>query len=72
MNFRTPIVAYEEKGHRVAIFSTPPCVIVHVDDIELGPFFENMAAARKGATRDIDAKVKVATDEKAKKERKRG
>lgn len=65
MSFRTPIVAYEERGHRAAIYSTQPCVIAAVDGIELGPFFENMAAARSGVTRHINELEKS-------KEKKRG
>lgn len=65
MSFRTPIVAYEEKGHRAAIFSSPPCVFAEVDGIELGPFYQNMAAARGGVTRHINDLEKA-------KEKKRG
>lgn len=65
MNFRTPIVAYEERGHRAAIYPTPPCVIAAVDGIELGPFYETMAAARSGVTRHINELSKS-------KEKKRG
>jgi hypothetical protein len=58
MTWRTPIVAYEEKGHRVAIFSTPPCVFTVVDGIELGPFYQNMEAARKAVTKHINELMK--------------
>ncbi len=65
MSFRTPIVAYEEKGRRVAIYSAQPCVFAEVDDIELGPFYQNMVAARKAITKHIKELNKA-------KERKRG
>lgn len=58
-NFRQPIVAYDERGHAVSIFASPPCVFVEVDSKELGPFYENMAAARRGATRNIDEILKA-------------
>lgn len=64
MSWRTPIVAYEERGHRAAIFSTQPCVIATVDDIEIGPFYEDMAAARKGVSRQIDGIIKVEKEKK--------
>lgn len=58
MSFRSPIVAYEEKGHGVKIYPAPPCVFAEVDGIELGPFYENMAAARKMITKHIEQKEK--------------
>ncbi len=65
VNFRTPIVAYEEKGHRAAIYSAQPCVFAEVDGIELGPFYQDMAAARKAITKHINEQTKE-------KEKKRG
>lgn len=65
MSFRTPIVAYEERGHQAAIYLAQPCVFAEVDGCELGPFYQDMAAARGGVTRHIEAL------EKAKKEKRK-
>lgn len=71
MSFRTPIVAYEESGHAVKIFSAQPCVFAEVDGVELGPFYENMAAARKMITRHIEEKEAEKTKATVKKGKKR-
>lgn len=64
MTWRAPIVAYEERGHKAAIYPTPPCVIAMVDGAEIGPFYENMAAARKGVSRQIDGIIKAEKEKK--------
>lgn len=58
MSFRTLVVAYEESGYQVDIRLCQPCLIVEINGEESGPFYNNVEAARAGATRTIKQKLK--------------
>lgn len=59
MSIKRPlVVGYEERGYEVAIRVLGPDLVVEIDGVETGPFYLNVAAAREGATRTIDQKIK--------------
>lgn len=59
MSVQKIITVYEERGYNVKIRLAEPCVFVEVDDSNIGPFYSDMAAARKGASRHIDEAIKA-------------